>query len=38
MASSSSNSSNLSLKSEARREMSLEFDPKAAYEASAPLH
>jgi hypothetical protein len=38
MASSSSDSSNLSIKSEARREMSLEFDPKAAYEASAPLH
>jgi hypothetical protein len=38
MASSSSNSSNLSIKSEAIWEMSPEFDPKAAYEACAPLH
>jgi hypothetical protein len=38
MASSSSDSSNLSIESEASREMSLEFDPKAAYEACAPLH
>jgi hypothetical protein len=38
MASSSSDSSNLSNESEASREMSPEFDPKAAYEAYAPLH
>jgi hypothetical protein len=38
MASSSSDSSNLSIESEASREMSPEFDPKAAYEACAPLH
>jgi hypothetical protein len=37
-ASSSSDSSNLSIESEASREMSPEFDPKAAYEACAPLH
>jgi hypothetical protein len=38
MASSSSESSNLSIEYEASREMSSEFDPKAAYEACAPLH
>jgi hypothetical protein len=38
MASSSSDSSNLSIKSEASREMTPEFDPKAAYEACALLH
>jgi hypothetical protein len=38
MVSSSSDSSNLSIESEAKREMSLEFDPKAAYEACTPLH
>jgi hypothetical protein len=38
MASSSSDSSNLSIESEASREMSLELNPKAAYEACAPLH
>jgi hypothetical protein len=38
MASSSFDSSNLSIESEASREMSPEFDPKAAYEACAPLH
>jgi hypothetical protein len=38
MASSSSDSFNLSIESEASREMSLEFDPKATYEACAPLH
>jgi hypothetical protein len=38
MASSSSGSSNLSIESEANREMSPEFDPKAAYEACTPLH
>jgi hypothetical protein len=38
MASSSPDSSNLSIESEASREMSPEFDPKAAYEAYAPLH
>jgi hypothetical protein len=38
IASSSSDSSNLSIKSEASREMSPEFDPKATYEACAPLH
>jgi hypothetical protein len=38
MASSSSNSSNLSIESEASREISPELDPKAAYEACAPLH
>jgi hypothetical protein len=38
MASSSPDSSNLSIKSEASREMSPEFDPKAAYEACAPMH
>jgi hypothetical protein len=38
MASSSSDSSNLSIESRASREMSPEFDPKAAYEACAPLH
>jgi hypothetical protein len=38
MASSSSDSSNLSIKSEGNREMSPEFDPKAAYETYTPLH
>jgi hypothetical protein len=38
MASSSSDSSNLSIESEASREISPELDPKAAYEACAPLH
>jgi hypothetical protein len=38
MASSSSDSSNLSIESEASQEMSLEFDHKAVYEACAPLH
>jgi hypothetical protein len=38
MASSSSDSSNLSIESKASREMFPEFDPKAAYEACAPLH
>jgi hypothetical protein len=38
MASSSSDSSILSIKSEASWEMSPEFDPKAAYEAYGPLH
>jgi hypothetical protein len=38
MASSSFDSSNLSIESEASREMSPEFDPKAAYEACTPLH
>jgi hypothetical protein len=38
MASSSSDSSNLSIEFEASREMFPEFDPMAAYEACAPLH
>jgi hypothetical protein len=38
MASSSSDSSNLSIESEASRVMSSELDPKAAYKAYAPLH
>jgi hypothetical protein len=38
MASSSSDSSNSSTKPETSREMTLEFDSKAAYEACAPLH
>jgi hypothetical protein len=38
MASSSSDSSNLSIEFVASREMSPEFDPKAAYKACAPLH
>jgi hypothetical protein len=38
MASSSSDSSNSSTESETSREMTLEFDSKAAYEACAPLH
>jgi hypothetical protein len=38
VASSSSDSSILSIKSEASWEMSPEFDPKAAYEAYGPLH
>jgi hypothetical protein len=38
MASSSFDSSNLSIESEANRGMSPEFDPKAAYEAYAALH
>jgi hypothetical protein len=38
MASSSSDSSNPSTESETNREMTLEFDSKAAYEACAPLH
>jgi hypothetical protein len=38
MASSSSVSSNLSIESEASQEISSEFDPKATYEAYAPLH
>jgi hypothetical protein len=38
MAFSSSDSSNLSIESKASREMFPEFDPKAAYEACAPLH
>jgi hypothetical protein len=38
MASSSSDSSNLSIESEASREMSSELDPKVAYEVCAPLH
>jgi hypothetical protein len=38
MASSSSDSSNLSIESEVSWEMSSELDPKAAYEACAPLH
>jgi hypothetical protein len=38
MASSFSDSSNLSIESEASREMSPELDPKATYKACAPLH
>jgi hypothetical protein len=38
MASSSSDSSNSSTESETSREMTPEFDSKAAYEACAPLH
>jgi hypothetical protein len=38
MASSSSDSSNPSTESETSREMTPEFDSKAAYEAYAPLH
>jgi hypothetical protein len=38
MASSSSDFSNSSTESETSQEMTLEFDSKAAYEASAPLH
>jgi hypothetical protein len=38
MAFSFSNSSNLPIESEASREMSPEFDPKATYEACTPLH
>jgi hypothetical protein len=38
MVSSSSDSCNLSIESEASWEMSPEFDPKAAYEACTPLH
>jgi hypothetical protein len=38
MASSSSDSSNSSAESETSREMTPEFDSKAAYEACAPLH
>jgi hypothetical protein len=38
MASSSYNSSNTSTESETSREMTPEFDSKAAYEACAPLH
>jgi hypothetical protein len=38
MASSYSNFSNSSTKSETSREMTLEFDSKATYEACAPLH
>jgi hypothetical protein len=38
MASSSSDSSNPSTESETSREMTPEFDSKAAYEACAPLH
>jgi hypothetical protein len=38
MASSSSDSSNLSTESKISREMTPEFDSKAAYEACAPLH
>jgi hypothetical protein len=38
MASSSSDSSNLSIEFEASREMSPEFDPKATYEACTSLH
>jgi hypothetical protein len=38
MASSSSDSSNSSTKPETSREMTPEFDSKAAYEACAPLH
>jgi hypothetical protein len=38
MASSSSDSSNPSTESETSREMTPEFDSKAAYEACTPLH
>jgi hypothetical protein len=38
MASSSSDSSNLSTESEASQEMSSKLNPKAAYEAYGPLH
>jgi hypothetical protein len=38
MASSSSDSSNPSTEFETSREMTSEFDSKAAYEACAPLH
>ena len=38
MASSSSDSSNLSIEFEASREMSPEFDSRVAHEACAPLH
>jgi hypothetical protein len=38
MASSSSDSSNLSTESETSREMTPEFDSNAIYEAYAPLH
>jgi hypothetical protein len=38
MASSSSDSSNSSTESETSREMTPDFDSKAAYEAYAPLH
>jgi hypothetical protein len=38
MASSSFDSSNLSIESEASWEMSPEFKPKDTYEACAPLH
>jgi hypothetical protein len=38
MASSSSDSSNSSTESETSREMTPEFDSKAAYESYAPLH
>jgi hypothetical protein len=38
MASSSSDFSNSSTESETNREMTLEFDSKAAYEACTPLH
>jgi hypothetical protein len=38
MASSSFASSIISINSETTREMTLEFDPTAAYEACAPLH
>jgi hypothetical protein len=38
MASSSSDSSNLSIKTESSREMSPELDPKATYEAYTPMH
>jgi hypothetical protein len=38
MASSSSDSSNLSTESETSQEMTPELDSKAAYEACAPLH
>jgi hypothetical protein len=38
MASSSSNSFNSSIASESSREMTLEFDSRAAHEACAPLH
>jgi hypothetical protein len=38
MASSSSASSVISIESESTREVTLEYDPIAAYEACAPLH
>jgi hypothetical protein len=38
MASSSSDSSNISIEFETSREMTPEFDPQAAYEACTPLH